>query len=95
VPRSAKQLMIAVYEKEDLSLAKHIYFKQILPLVDAMIQSNNPTGTIKAGVSLRGIGVGNPRRPGSPLMRAEMGDLEKLISAIVEAENDVAGRLPV
>lgn len=95
VPRSAKQLMIAVHEKEDLSLAKHIYFKQILPLVDAMIQSNNPTGTIKAGVSLRGIDVGIPRRPGSRLTRADKGDLEKLISVIAEAEKDISGRLPV
>lgn len=94
VPRSAKQLMIAVHEKDDLSLAKHIYFKQILPLVDAMIQSNNPTGTIKAGVGLKGIDVGKPRRPGSPLTREGKDDLEKLISAIADAEKDIASRWP-
>ncbi|MEW5724177.1 MAG: dihydrodipicolinate synthase family protein [Thermodesulfobacteriota bacterium] len=64
VPRSARQLMQAVHTKGDLSLARRIYYRQILPLVDVMVRNFNPTGTIKAGVSARGVAVGGPRRPG-------------------------------
>jgi 4-hydroxy-tetrahydrodipicolinate synthase len=86
VPRSAKQLMRAVMEKKDLSLARCIYYRQILPLVDMMTRNNNPTGTIKAGVCLQGIEVGRPRRPGRGVSPAESAKLERLLSDIKQAE---------
>lgn len=67
VPRSGKQLMRAVLERGDLALARRIYREQILPTVDVIRASSNPTGTIKAGVTARGVRVGAPRRPGHDL----------------------------
>jgi 4-hydroxy-tetrahydrodipicolinate synthase len=63
-PRSARQLMRAVQELSDLALARRIYYRQILPLVDVLARNLNPTGTIKYGVCARGVDVGVPRRPG-------------------------------
>jgi 4-hydroxy-tetrahydrodipicolinate synthase len=63
-PRSARQLMRAVQELSDLALARRIYYRQILPLVDVLARNLNPTGTIKYGVCARGVDVGAPRRPG-------------------------------
>jgi dihydrodipicolinate synthase/N-acetylneuraminate lyase len=68
VPRSARQLMHAV-ELADLTLARRIYFEQILPVVNVLARKYNPTGTIKAGVCARGINVGVPRRPGQSSSR--------------------------
>lgn len=63
VPRSGRQLLRAVHELSNLELARGIYFEQILPLVDVMEKTSNPTGTIKAGLKLRGLDVGDPRAP--------------------------------
>lgn len=63
-PRSAEQLVRAM-AAGDLELGRRIYFDQILPLADLVAASNNPTGTIKAGVAFRGVDVGAPRRPGT------------------------------
>ena len=63
-PKSARQLMRAVQELSDLALARRIYYRQILPLVDVLARNLNPTGTIKAAVCARGVDVGVPRRPG-------------------------------
>ncbi|MBN1660060.1 MAG: dihydrodipicolinate synthase family protein [Anaerolineae bacterium] len=85
VPRSGAQLMRAV-EQGDLPLARHIYFDQILTLVDVLLANNNPTGTIKAAVTARpdAVDVGAPRRPGSPL---EPATLVGLMSAVAVAES--------
>lgn len=64
VPRSAQQLMRAMLELSDLALARRIYYRQILPVVDVLARNLNPTGTIKYGVCARGVDVGVPRRPG-------------------------------
>jgi dihydrodipicolinate synthase/N-acetylneuraminate lyase len=53
-----------VHELGDLAQARRIYHTQILPLVDALAETRNPTGTIKAAVSARGVDVGLPRPPG-------------------------------
>ncbi len=86
VPRSGRQLMDAVFEKRDLSLARRIYYRQILPLVDTLEKNNNPTGTIKAGLRARGIDVGVPRRPGSDVSKADAAWVSSLVKDIVKEE---------
>ena len=86
VPRSAQQLMRAVTELGDLALARRIYYEQILPVVDVLLQNCNPTGTIKAGVCARGVEVGVPRRPGRGVGPADRKRLAKLMADITEAE---------
>lgn len=86
MPRSAQQLMQAVHYVKDLDLARRIYYRQILPFVDIMSRNNNPTGTIKAGVSARGVDVGSPRRPGSPVSPVDQARIAKLIKEIALSE---------
>jgi dihydrodipicolinate synthase/N-acetylneuraminate lyase len=93
VPRSAQQLMRAVVELGDLALARQIYYHQVLPLVDVMSRNHNPTGTIKAAVSARGVDVGAPRRPGSAVGVADQGYVQQLMSEIGHAEERVAAEL--
>ncbi len=66
MPRSGRQLMRAV-QMGDLELARRINREQILPTFQVIQSSLNPSGTIKHGLACRGIDVGIPRRPGSPL----------------------------
>jgi dihydrodipicolinate synthase/N-acetylneuraminate lyase len=89
VPRSAQQLMRAVVELQNLDLARRIYYRQILPVVDVMVRNNNPTGTIKAGVCARGVEVGVPRRPGSAVGPSDRAHLERLMSDITRAEIEI------
>lgn len=79
VPRAGAELMKAI-ESRDLDLARRIYFDRILPLVEMLDRTSNPTGTIKAGVRLRGIDVGIPRLPGQDLLPSELAELRALIS---------------
>jgi 4-hydroxy-tetrahydrodipicolinate synthase len=89
VPRSAQQLLAAV-ELGDLSLARRIYFGQMLPLVDVLAANYNPTGTIKAAVRARGVDVGVPRRPGSDVSPEDWQHLTELMSDIARAEEQTA-----
>jgi 4-hydroxy-tetrahydrodipicolinate synthase len=93
VPRSAQQLVRAVHDLGDLSLARRIYYDQILPLVDVMARNYNPTGTIKAGVCARGVAVGAPRRPGHTVGPDDRKHLERLVAGIAQAEKEVAKEL--
>ena len=93
VPRSAQQLMRAVIELGDLALARQIYYEQVLPVVDVLRRNNNPTGTIKAAVCARGVEVGVPRRPGSPVGPADRAYLDELMADIIRAEAGVAEEL--
>ena len=88
VPRSARQLMQAVYSQNDLTLARRIYYEQILPVVDILARNNNPTGTIKAGVTARGVEVGIPRRPGSSVSAADQASLTVLVKRIEQMEEE-------
>ena len=92
VPRSAQQLVRAV-ELRDLSLARHIYYHQVLPLVDVLAANNNPTGTIKAAVRARGVAVGVPRRPGSDVGPEDQARLDRLMVEIADAEQETAACL--
>lgn len=89
VPRSSQQLMRAV-ERADFSLARRIYYTQILPLVDVLASNHNPTGTIKAAVRARGVDVGVPRRPGSDLRPAGLEHVCKLMGQVARAEEQTA-----
>jgi 4-hydroxy-tetrahydrodipicolinate synthase len=92
VPRSAQQLMRAV-ELGDLSLARRIYYHQVLPLVDVLAANNNPTGTIKAAVRARGVAVGLPRQPGSDVGPEDLARLDRLMAEIADAEQESAAYL--
>ena len=93
VPRSGKQLMRAVLEVGDLPLARRIYHEQILPTVDVIRDSLNPTGTIKAGVGMRGVAVGVPRRPGQGLSQPHRATLESHLADIDALERRTAADL--
>jgi dihydrodipicolinate synthase/N-acetylneuraminate lyase len=86
VPRSARQLIQAVHEQNDLALARRTYYDQSLPVVDMLTKNNNPTGTIKAGVTARGVDVGIPRRPGSEICAADQETLATLVHHIGQFE---------
>lgn len=93
VPRSAQQLVRAVNELGDLRLARRIYYNQILPLVDMLVRNYNSIGTIKAGVCVRGVDVGFPRRPGRGVGPTDRKLLERLIAKIARAEVETAAEL--
>ncbi|HEY7698659.1 MAG TPA: dihydrodipicolinate synthase family protein, partial [Vicinamibacteria bacterium] len=92
VPRSGRELLRAVHERSDLELARRIYFQQILPLVDVMEKTSNPTGTIKAGLAVRGLDVGAPRPPGQALLPAERSELEAVLGRVSELEEPIGNR---
>ena len=85
VPVPGKTLMEAVHDHEDLELARGIYFDQILPVVDAMETTSNPTGVIKAGLRARGVRVGVPRAPGQDLRDDEETALRRTLERILGA----------
>lgn len=85
-PRSARQLMRAVHELGDLVLARRIYYRQILPLVDVLVRNLNPTGTIKYGVCARGVDVGVPRRPGHTVSEEDAAVMRELVRNIALEE---------
>lgn len=85
VPGPGKTLMEAVHEHQDLELARGIYFDQILPVVNAMEATSNPTGVIKAGLRARGVRVGVPRAPGQDLRDDEETALRRTLERILGA----------
>lgn len=85
-PRSARQLMQAMQQPNGLALARQIYYRQILPVVDVLMKNYNPTGTIKATVRARGVSAGVPRRPGSDVDLQDWKRLIQLIATIAEQE---------
>ena len=91
VPKSGRQMMDAVFKRGDFELARQIYYRRILPLVDIMGRNKNPTGTIKAGLRARGVDVGVPRRPGSDVSREDAEALSSLIRSIAEEEQSHPG----
>ena len=86
-PKSAKEMMEAIVSRGDLAAARGIYYKLLLPIVDAIATSNNPTGTIKAGLRALGVNVGIPRRPGTDVAAAEMDKIRALVEKIRAAES--------
>jgi 4-hydroxy-tetrahydrodipicolinate synthase len=86
-PKSAKEMMGAIVSRGDLAAARSIYYNLLLPIVDAIATSNNPTGTIKAGLRARGVNVGIPRRPGTDIAAADMNKIRDLVERIGAAES--------
>jgi dihydrodipicolinate synthase/N-acetylneuraminate lyase len=93
MPRSVQQLMHAMAHLGDLGLVRHIYFRQILPIVDVLIANNNSTGTIKGAVAARGVNVGCPRRPGSCVRAADREHLDYLMADIARFESEIDTRM--
>ena len=88
VPKSARQLFRTM-GLNDLPLVRRIYYRQILPFVEVMARNFNPTGTIKAGVSARGVDVGLPRKPGSGVSEADQAHLDRLAAEVKKAEDEI------
>jgi 4-hydroxy-tetrahydrodipicolinate synthase len=84
VPGPGRALLQAVHERRDLDLARRIYFRQILPIVDVLERTSNPTGTIKGGLRARGVDVGVPRAPGQALLPEEQSELEATVASILD-----------
>jgi 4-hydroxy-tetrahydrodipicolinate synthase len=82
LPRDGKELLGAVHESRDLQAARRIYFERILPLVELLERTSNPTGIIKAGLRLQGIEVGTPRPPGQDLLPEESVELESFLGSL-------------
>jgi 4-hydroxy-tetrahydrodipicolinate synthase len=86
VPRSAREMLRAIRDDGDLPRAREIYYTQILPLVDLMLDTRNPTGAIKAGLRARGVDAGVPRRPGSDVGAEAAGWLAAFAGRVTAAE---------
>ncbi len=80
VPREARAMLHAVTRDGDLARARTIYYERVLPLVDLMFETSNPTGVIKAGLRAQGVDVGVPRPPGSDLAAGDLARLAPLVS---------------
>lgn len=84
-PRSARRMMRLVVDQGDLPSARDLYYRHLLPLVDLMVRTSNPTGTIKAAMRARGIDAGVPRRPGRDVPADDRAALEAW-ARVVEAD---------
>jgi dihydrodipicolinate synthase/N-acetylneuraminate lyase len=82
----ARHLMDALLRDGDMVRARRIYYERVLPLVDIMFANCNPTGTIKAALRARGVGVGFPRRPGSDVSAEDFRALQEFAGLIAAAE---------
>lgn len=93
VPRSGGQLVFAVHELADLKLARDIYYRQILPLVDVLQRNGKPTATVKAALRARGLDVGVPRRPAGDVSASDRRAIEQLMRDVMKAEANTEGLL--
>ena len=86
LPRSGGQLFFAVHELGNLQLARDIYYRQILPLVDVLTANGKPTATIKAALRARGLDVGIPRLPAGDVDASDRVVIEQLMGDVTNAE---------
>jgi 4-hydroxy-tetrahydrodipicolinate synthase len=77
VPQPCIDLYEAV-RADELSTAQALY-AELKPLLEFIVAGGLPT-TVKAGLQLLGVGVGDPRRPLLPLDAAGRAALEKLLT---------------
>jgi 4-hydroxy-tetrahydrodipicolinate synthase len=68
------------FQDNDVKRARAIFYKQ-LPLLEFILKGGLPT-TVKAGLSLRGLNAGSPRKPLRPLSSADTQELEVLLQAL-------------
>jgi len=80
---SACRALIDTVERGNLAAARELNFRVIRPAFELIRRSSNTIGTIKAGLLLRNLDVGVPRRPGLPLEpdAAFRSDFEQLFRA--------------
>jgi 4-hydroxy-tetrahydrodipicolinate synthase len=84
VPRQSREMLRAI-DAGDLAAARQAYYTDVLPLVDRMFSSSNPTGIIKAGLRARGVEVGVPRSPGSDVSDDDRRWLRAFTDSLVRA----------
>ncbi|MDD2058013.1 dihydrodipicolinate synthase family protein [Pseudomonas sp. GD03860] len=79
IPDLNQQLYQAVL-RDDLKTAKDVFYRQ-LPLLDFILKGGLPA-TIKAGLAMTGLAVGEPRRPVFALDQAGQGHLKTLLQTL-------------
>lgn len=82
-PNLIPQLNLDLYQAvlaNDLNKARELFYRQ-LPLLQFILKGGLPA-TIKAGLRLTGLEVGNPRLPVFPLGEAGVDQLKALLSAV-------------
>ena len=80
-PNLIPQLNLDLYhavQANDLNKARELFYRQ-LPLLQFILKGGLPA-TIKAGLRLTGLEVGNPRLPVLPLGEAGIGQLKTLLN---------------
>ena len=80
-PNLIPQLNLDLYQAvlaNDLNKARELFYRQ-LPLLQFILKGGLPT-TVKAGLRLTGLEVGNPRLPVFPLGEAGIGQLKTLLN---------------
>ncbi|MFF3071241.1 dihydrodipicolinate synthase family protein [Kitasatospora sp. NPDC057904] len=78
IPELTLELYRAV-QAGDLDRAREVYYRQ-LPVLRFLLDGGLPT-TVKAGLALRGLDVGEPRKPLLPLDEAGTAELARLLAA--------------
>ena len=82
-PNLIPQLNLDLYQAvlaNDLTKARALFYRQ-LPLLDFILKGGLPT-TIKAGLQLTGLEVGDPRLPVFPLAEAGRAQLSELLTRL-------------
>lgn len=82
-PNLIPQLNLDLYQAilaNDLNLARELFYRQ-LPVLDFILKGGLPA-TIKAGLRLTGLEVGDPRLPVFPLDMAGQALLQKLLTTL-------------
>ncbi|AJO77043.1 MULTISPECIES: dihydrodipicolinate synthase family protein [Pseudomonas] len=79
IPQLNLDLYQAVQDN-DLERARELFYRQ-LPILDFILKGGLPT-TIKAGLNLTGLPVGDPRLPVFPLDEARRNQLQAMLHAV-------------
>ncbi|QQZ43420.1 dihydrodipicolinate synthase family protein [Pseudomonas sp. SK3(2021)] len=79
IPQLNLDLYQAVLDN-DLDRARELFYRQ-LPVLDFILKGGLPT-TIKAGLNMTGLQVGDPRRPVFPLGEAGRNQLQAMLNAV-------------
>ena len=82
-PNLIPQLNLDLYQAvqaNDLNRARELFYRQ-LPVLDFILKGGLPA-TIKAGLRMTGLEVGDPRLPVFPLDMAGQAQLQKLLAAL-------------
>ncbi|BAV73419.1 dihydrodipicolinate synthetase [Pseudomonas chlororaphis subsp. aurantiaca] len=79
IPQLNLDLYHAVLDN-NLDLARALFYRQ-LPVLDFILKGGLPT-TIKAGLNMTGLQVGDPRRPVFPLGEAGRNQLQAMLNAV-------------